>query len=550
MTDDRQPTEKASSVFWLAGGLVFFLGAFLRLFRVGDQLILDDEWHALNVVQDHDYGWIFSHLGHADHSIPLALLYEYLSHSIGLSELSMRVPSLLAGLVAIIVLPRLMRHWLKPRETLVMAALITISPFLVNYSRIARPYMLLALLAGAAVIFAWHWWQYRRENSSFCLYGPAWATCTVLAAWFNPVSLAVTCAPFLWFGVDALHGAFVNRAYQALGRLTLTGLSIVAGLAVLFYAPLTSDFASLAVKSGVHWINAQTVLEAAGLFSGSGHLLVVAMVVAAAATGWSALRLRDRAFAYYLTLITLASTIAVALTGAEWMSYGLVLARYLIGLLPLFLALVAIGLVRVCNRVTKTARLPEALASIPLPIVLLMLFLAGPLPHEQAGQSQFVHHMSNQFDFNEDRNPIRTALELVVPEPFYAEIALLHPNGKAVIVEAPWYLESNWNALPLYQAVHHQRVIAGFVGGTCAGRLYGELRQDIEGLYFRNFASLSQVLNGEVRADYLVLRKDHPPGAREIPMDFEQCASAARQVLGEPWRDTATALVFRLSDAS
>lgn len=526
------------------------LGAFLRLFRVGDQLILDDEWHALNVVQDQDYSWIFSHLGHADHSIPLALMYEFFSHSIGLSELSMRAPSLLAGLAAICCLPQLMRRWLNPRETLVMAALIAISPMLVNYSRIARPYMLLALLAASAVIFAWRWWQYRRENPGFCLYGPGWLLCTVLAAWFNPVTLAVTCGPFLWFVPDALHRAWVRRDYQPMAHLALAGAVIIAGLALLLYAPLSTDFASLAVKSGVHWVNPRTVLEAAGLFSGSGHLPVIAVVIAAAATGWNALKLRDRAFAFYLLLVALAAAIAVALTGAEWMSYGLVLARYLIGLLPLFLALVAIGLVRACRQIAEKVRLPDAAANTPMPMVLLLLFLAGPLPHVNAGSSQFVHHMANQFDFDRERNPIRAALAPVSPEPFYAEIAQLHPNGDAIVVEAPWYLESNWNALPVYQAVHHQRVMAGFVGGACAGRLYGELRQDIEGMKFRNFTSLDAVLEGAVQADYLVLRHRQPPGAREIKMDFEQCAQAARQALGEPWRTTTSALVFRLPGAS
>ena len=82
---------------WLAVGAVFLFGLWVRAFRIGEQLILDDEWHALNAVQDHGYAWIFSHLGHADHSIPLTLLYEFFSHTIGLSEITMRAPSLLAG---------------------------------------------------------------------------------------------------------------------------------------------------------------------------------------------------------------------------------------------------------------------------------------------------------------------------------------------------------------------------------------------------------------------------------------------------------------------
>jgi len=135
----------------------------------------------------------------------------------------------------------------------------------------------------------------------------------------------------------------------------------------------------------------------------------------------------------------------------------------------------------------------------------------------------------------------------VIPEPFYEEIAQLHPAGDALVVEAPWHLESNWNALPLYQHVHGQRVMVGFIGGVCAGRLYGELRQDIDGMAFRNFTSVQDVLDGRVKADFLVLRSRAIAGARTIAMNFEECERAVRSVLGNPWRSTPSALLFRVS---
>jgi len=546
MAAENQPAGEAGRIFWLTAGLIFLLGSFLRLFRVGDQIILDDEWHALNVVQDQDYGWIFSHLGHADHSIPLALLYEFFSHSIGLSELSMRAPSLLAGLIAIAALPYLWRHWLSPREGLVMAALIAISPFLVNFSRIARPYMLLTLLAGSALIFAWRWWKALQLGSRPRQNGSAWIACTVLAGWFNPVSLAVTCGPFLWFGFSALKSAYQRKNFQPLLRLTRVGLAITALLALLFFSPLSGDLSSLAVKSGMHWVTLETFYELADLYTGSGYLAVIVVMLTAVATGWLLLLQRDREFALYMLLIALAATLAVAVTGAEWIFHGLVLARYLIGLLPVFLALAAMGLLRACDALTEITALPPAAANVGVALLITALFLSGPLPELAVGNSQFVHHLSNQFDFDKEANPFREALEPVNPEPFYAEIAKLHPEGDAVVVEAPWYLESHWNALPIYQAVHGQHVLVGFVGGTCADRLYGELRQDVDGLEFRHFVSLHAVLAGEVKANYLVLRKDHPKDARIIEMDYPKCEQAARAALGPPWRETETALVFRL----
>jgi hypothetical protein len=117
-------------------------------------------------------------------------------------------------------------------------------------------------------------------------------------------------------------------------------------------------------------------------------------------------------------------------------------------------------------------------------------------------------------------------------------------------VETPWHLESNWNALPLYQVAHGQNVKVASVGGVCADRIYGELRQDIDGLEFKQFITLQSVLDGESAADYLVFRINHLQGARVIEMDQAKCEDAIRAALGSPWRETKTALVFNLADAS
>jgi len=527
---------------WLVAGVVVIFGIWIRLYRVGEQLILDDEWHALNAVQNFDYWWIFSHFGRADYSIPLALLFEFFSRTIGLSEITMRLPSLLAGILTLLVIPLLVRPWLKRNEIIVMVGLIAISPFLINYSRIARPYALVALLAGASLPLAWRWWHNQGRGN-----GTAWFTCTILAAWLNPVSLAVTAGPFLWFAGDTLTAYWRARDHQKLYRLIFMGIAVSVALAMLMYIPLTNDFASLAAKSGVHRVEPATFWVALSLFSGSGHLLVVLAMALAFAFGCLHLYRRDPPFSIYLLVIACAATLAVALTGAAWIKYGLVLARYLIGLLPLFLALTAVGLVQAGRHLAKSLHLPVATGQIFTSLALLILLLSGPLPQTDARRSQFVHHMSNQFDYDPDRNPISAALESVVPESFYAEIAKAHPAGDAVVVEAPWHLESNWNPLPLYQAVHGQRVMVGFIGGVCAGNLYGELRQDVSGMSFANFTTLQKVIDGEVNVDYLVLRSQGLPGSRKIPMEFEKCESFVRAALGEPWRSTDTALVFRIA---
>jgi hypothetical protein len=532
---------EAKTSYWIAAGLIVLLGGLVRFYRAGEQIILDDEWHALNVVQDTDYGFIFSHLSLADHSIPLALLFEWFSHTIGLSEFTMRLPSLLAGVVIIAAFPLLMRPWLSRDERVVTAALLALSPFLINFSRVARPYSLLALLTGCSLPLAWRWWQSERRG-----FGPAWYLCTVLAAWLNPVSLVITTAPFLWFGMEALVAGVSGRGWRPLRRLATIGMAMLATLGALFYLPIESDFVSLTLKSGMDEANFGTWSVLLGLYSGSGYDAIVAALVLASWLGLLILRQRDSSFSVYLAGIAVLSGFAVSIIGAQWLQYGLVPARYLIGLLPAYLALIAIALAVTAGWLQRKLNWPLAARHGFTLVLLLLLILAGPLRSWDLAHSQFVHHLARQFDYKPSRNAILLAHEPLQVEPFYAEIAQLHPNRDAVIIEAPWYLESHWNPLYLEQRVHGQRVLIGFVGGLCAGPLYGELKLEVAGLEFRNFVYLTDVLAGRVSADYLVLRRAGIDGARTIDMDFDRCEQAVRKGFGAPWRTAENVLVFSL----
>jgi hypothetical protein len=535
-----RPWQRLLAVWVVLGG------ALLRGFRVSQQLLLDDEWHALNAVQDHDYHWIFSHLGHADHSIPLTLLYEVLSRTIGLDELAMRLPSVAAGIATLVLIPWLLRHWLKPGEQLLLLALLAISPLLVNYSRIARPYALLSLFGAAALPLAWRWWQRQRPAPNAW----AWYVCTVLGGWLNPVMLATTTAPFLWFLPSALRTVRREARYGPLIRVCGMAILMVSGLALLLFVPLSVDWASLAVKSGVHEATAGTALVALGLFAGTGSTPLALAMLAFAVLGWFELQRRDAAFARFLLLVAAAAATAVVLSGAEWIGHGIVLARYLIGLLPLFLALAALGLFCSVEWATHNAMpvgMIQAMAGIGLASVLA---LSGPLLAQDFHRSQFLHHMWWQFDYDAERNPIRTALADVRVPDFYRDIAAAHPDGDALIVEAPWHLESNWNALPLYQRVHGQNVQVGFVGGLCAGDLYGELDRAVAGLEFRNFVWLQDLVAGSAQADYVVFRARALPGARPIEMDAAACATRLQEAWGEPWRSAEGIMVFRRDRAS
>src|SRR5688572_23938651 len=140
--------SKVSGRIALAGvALATALAAWLRAYRIDRQVPVDDEWHALHKLMTSGYGEIFSSFGLADHSIPLTLFYKLFAQTIGLDEIGMHVLQVACGIALVVVAARL--AWKatgSPSVTVLFAFLLAGAPFLVLYSRFARPYAITTLL--------------------------------------------------------------------------------------------------------------------------------------------------------------------------------------------------------------------------------------------------------------------------------------------------------------------------------------------------------------------------------------------------------------------
>ena len=524
--------------------LIFLAGASIRLYRIGDQVVLDDEWHALNAVQYHDFGWIFTHFGGSNHSIPLALLYELQYQLTGLNEILLRWPMLMAGCAILLILPYMLRHWLSRPERLVLAALLAISPFLIYYSRFARPYSVLVVLESGALLLAWHWWK-----SNQLRYGVGWVLLATISAWFNTPALMVVTAPFVWFGLLATLRAMRVRDWTGLKKLAAIGIAMLVLLAALLGPALVTQPGAITRKVGRHFIDWDTLPWALSLASGSGRVWVFVSMGLLSLLGLRVLLRRDKEFTRYMLATGLSAVLILIVTGAAFSVHGNVFLRYIIGLLPFFLSCAAVGLVHATVQIVHRAGLPVAMNSVALVIAMVVLVVAGPIPDWPLRNNQFVTHQNYHFHYNWERNRYRLWMDTwYQAEPFYEEIAAMHDEGEAVIVEAPWFLESYTNPINLQQEVHQQRVLIGFINGVCAGPLYGELTTGQPGMKFRNFVYLQELLDGTRTADYLVLRhRGMPEKTREIEMDFNKCEQAVRARFGEPWRESEFALVFRIA---
>ena len=519
---------------WLALTLVALL---LRIWELPAQLLADDEWHALHMLLGASPLEIYTTFGHADHSIPLTLAYQALSSFTPLSENLMRLPMLGAGVGAILIMPLLLGKAATKREKLIFSALLSIAPILVYFSRTARPYALTVLLAFVAVLAFYWWWHHKHRHWAALYIGS-----TVLAAWLHPLTLATTLAPFVWRGPAALYGAISKGTWSPGSRLLGLGVLTFIPLSLLLAPPLIADFQALSGKSGVDRVSWNTLWKTLQLFSGSGNPPWTLLWIGLFTIGLVTLAKSRPSFTVYLACIIAVTTGLIVATGGAWIHHPLVLARYLLPLLPIGLFFVAVGIGNI------TRPLPTPLYPALMVFGLLTAYFIGPLPAQyHAPPNQFTGHMAYQFDYNAERNLYNRQLSHTEIPDFYRELGK-RPPGRYTLVKAPWYIEWHWNTWHLHQAVHGQRVMAGMITGLCAGEAFGEYQPETTRVALKHAVHLQELAAGRSKVDFLVIHRTPPQaGARPIP-NWDACLRIIDNKFGPAVHEEDAVRVYRVGN--
>jgi hypothetical protein len=222
---ERAEALSANQQIALLLGLITLLGLALRIPSMNDTLLWD-ELSTHYVVLDRSFGDMLDMVrGEQEVSPPLYFIFAWLFAQLGDPSLTMRLPSLIAGL-ATIPLTYLLGAWTVGRKAgLFGALLIAVSPFMVFYSAEARPYGMvtcLTLLSTLALIAAvrgnrTRWWI------AFALFSAA-------SMYTHYTALFVLVAQFVW-------------AFIYFKGLRIRALLAAAGSAVLFLPWLPEYFA-------------------------------------------------------------------------------------------------------------------------------------------------------------------------------------------------------------------------------------------------------------------------------------------------------------------
>jgi mannosyltransferase len=143
--------------------LVLLLAALLRLAFLSREGFWFDEFYTVKQ-SAMSVPALLTDLAHSDVHPPLHHLLLLVIHRFfGVSEFLFRLPSVIFGVLSVLLAYSLGRLLFNRQAGLLAALLLAVNPFAINYSQEARAYSLLLFLSGAAALA---WWSCVRSKDS------------------------------------------------------------------------------------------------------------------------------------------------------------------------------------------------------------------------------------------------------------------------------------------------------------------------------------------------------------------------------------------------
>ena len=507
------------------------VGAALRMYALPDQILVDDEWHLVHRLRDGaSLAGLVGDFGGNDHSIGLGACAWLLMRIVTLDETLLRLPSLLAGLALPMVVPTAVARRAGRPTAVVLAWMLAVSPLLIFFSRLARPYAITTLLACVAFL-AMRRWLDDRDGRARGVY----VASAVLAPVFHLPALPAVLAPLaLPFAAPGAR----RPALREIGGLTV---STLAAIAAVLAVPAWRSGAGVAARVATDHLGLATVPRVLELLTGSGSPPAVAMFGVLGIAGLVAIHGRDATLARQLLVVVGLHVAAVVASGAVQLHVPVVAARYAAVVLPLALVFPAAGVAAIADRAGLRS---PTLAGAGAAGALLAL---GPLGWIYAGSNAFTNHMSYQADYVPDRGYADRYRPDAVAW-FYDELAR-RPRGTVTIVEAPWHYY--FHSYAWLQRHHRQHVLIGFVDDGPPPVRDGEIAARDPGIRLRNAVHVGDRAALRARGvDYVLMHRDPrsevrwPKGVDEVAVDMTGWEARYREWFGAPIADDGRIVVF------
>lgn len=458
------------------------IGAILRLAYLGNQILLDDEWHALNFVLRQSWEVVWTRHGMGANSIPINIYSWLLWHTVGWSEIKLRLPQIIHGLLALTILPLLVARLWGRKVATWFAFLLAISPPVIFYARQARPFEIVMFWGAFSVLALLIRLQIGREGekgeggegAGREGGGRVWtlisAFCAFVAVYHHLYAAPIVLAPFAVVVILEifLHLRQVDRERPTQNTLPSREELFVAALV---FGGCTASFLLPAVLANPWWnsvmgkdhVTAHTLFGTIELLAGTPYVLGKILFIGTAIYGLVRCARESLLTAAVLVSCVIGFVTAVCISTQDDIHVPIQIVRYGLILFPLTHILVAIGLVRIADRI------PWRVIQGALPaIVILALFAAGPLPEIMRQPNNFMNHSAYQYSYQPTDWSTSREREFMpglvidrqnVPK-FYDQLAAR--TDVRGVIEYPMMLGDHFNLFYYFQKVHAKPVVIGY----------------------------------------------------------------------------------------
>lgn len=439
------------------------VGVFLRVWGLSGQLLLDDEWHSLNFVQDKSFLDVVGTHGIGANCIPQNLINWLWLHTVGWTETLLFLPSVLCAIAGLLLFPVLVARLAGRTVALFFAWLLAISPCLVFYSRIVRPYSMVLFFGFFALTCLALW---SREGKFRWLL--AYALSGFVAIYFHLYAALPILAPLgaLWLLVLSRPRLLTDAPWISARALVGAGL-LLAGLVLVFLGPAHVRNPWWLHAQGVSRVTGAGLWEFLSLLAGTRFAVSKLAVATLAALGLREWFRKDFRIGVLFAAAWVAFFGLLAITTQDGMHAAIQLARYGIILFPLAMLQAATALdALLASRFP--GRPPAFRAALGL-LAIAGLLAGSPLFRTCAWPNNFMHHSAFQDSyaaFDESRSRLRqlTPFPQMPRERVHAFYAAAAADAAAPgLVEYPMYVGDGFNLHWYAQHFHRKPVAIGYV---------------------------------------------------------------------------------------
>jgi len=499
-------TEKYQFSFFMIAGIL--TGSFLRLYRIGSQIIWDDEWHGIQTALVNPMHYILTHFHELDNCIPLTAYYRIMLNFTGLNEVVIRLPQLLAGIAMLAVFPLFIKKLFGKRVAVIVLILIAISPLLVYFSRLARPYGVVVFLTSVAV-FSFYLWMSEGKK----IYALLYIISAVLAPYFSLSSLGFVIAPLLYVLMRLLltkkmSPIGINKGVLQLKGITVVILMLAAGMS-MWFLPAAATFGEVTKKNSQGFLSLGTMGGSAALFCGSNSYVICLLMTLFFIYGSFLLYAKNRLLFSYLCIICVTQLIFIAISRPNLVQGAIIFARYFISALPVWLLVIAIAIAELHINLTRFLKnkisKANGLSNSALAALFLIVFLRGPVADAYSYPNDFTNHKDFQYNYVQRLVKRAVGNEGSYPE-FYKSLKM--QGDDATIVEFPAIISWTWNIFHVYQRLHEDRVLIGY-DSNYYSPFFGYDTYGNRDVGFQNFVDISDpAVVMKKGARYIIIHKD------------------------------------------